>query len=97
MRAEMYLCPLMFRSLRVAQATTITMWDFLEGGDGARMAELVDMYNSSQTQVQVERTSLEWGVPCYTKVRTSYLGASDCHFHRGLEQLLLAFHHRHLN
>lgn len=54
-----------------AQPVTITLWDLLTGGDGVRFQEIVDNFNSSQDRVQVERTTLEWGVPFYTKVRTS--------------------------
>ena len=54
-----------------AQATTITYWNFLGGGDGARMKQLVDGYNASQNKFKIEQTTLPWGVPFYTKVRTS--------------------------
>jgi len=58
-------------SSAVAQPTQITFWNFLGGGDGARMKQLVDGYNSSQNKYKVEQTTLPWGVPFYTKVRTS--------------------------
>lgn len=51
--------------------TTITFWDLLGGGDGARMQQIVDGFNKSQTAFKVQRTTLAWGVPYYTKVRTS--------------------------
>ncbi|WP_420593983.1 extracellular solute-binding protein [Deinococcus sp.] len=56
---------------QASAATTITYWDLLGGGDGARMQQLVDGFNKSQTDYQVKRTTLAWGVPYYTKVRTS--------------------------
>lgn len=51
--------------------TKIVFWNFLGGGDGARMKVLVDGYNKSQSKYQVQGTTLDWGVPFYTKVRTS--------------------------
>ena len=54
-----------------AQPMTIAIWDLLSGGDGVRFQQIVDEFNGSQDRVQVKRTTLEWGVPFYTKVRTS--------------------------
>ncbi|SDI55949.1 extracellular solute-binding protein [Salipiger marinus] len=50
---------------------TVTWWDFLSGGDGVRMKALIDQFNSEHPDIQVQATTLEWGVPFYTKVRTS--------------------------
>jgi multiple sugar transport system substrate-binding protein len=50
---------------------TIALWDLLTGGDGVRFQQIVDDFNASQDRIQVERTTLEWGVPFYTKVPTS--------------------------
>ena len=56
-----------------AQATeTIVWWDFLSGGDGVRMKAMLDEFNKEHAgKVQIEATTLEWGVPFYTKVQTS--------------------------
>ena len=55
-----------------AHATTdIQMWTLLSGGDGARMKQLVDGFNASQSDVKVTTTTLKWGEPFYTKVRTA--------------------------
>ena len=43
--------------------TTITFWDLFNGGDGARMQQLVDGFNKSQSDYKVQRTTLAWGVP----------------------------------
>ena len=51
--------------------TILTFWDLLGGGDGARMQTLVDGFNKSQSDYKIQRTTLAWGVPYYTKVRTS--------------------------
>ena len=56
-----------------AQATeTIVWWDFLSGGDGIRMKAMLDEFNKEHAgKVQIDATTLEWGVPFYTKVQTS--------------------------
>jgi multiple sugar transport system substrate-binding protein len=58
-------------SAQASAQTTLTFWDLLGGGDGVRMKELVDGFNKSQSQYVIKRTTLAWGVPYYTKVRTS--------------------------
>ncbi|MBE9639963.1 extracellular solute-binding protein [Salipiger mangrovisoli] len=50
---------------------TVTWWDFFAGGDGVRMKALIEQFNEEHPDVQIEGTTLEWGVPFYTKVRTS--------------------------
>ena len=57
--------------------TTLNMWDFLSGGDGVRMGEIVDKFNSSQSKIQVKRTTLQWGIPFYTKVRTAIVAGQE--------------------
>ncbi len=49
----------------------VRMWTLLSGGDGARMAELVEQFNSSQREARVVSTTLKWGEPFYTKLITS--------------------------
>lgn len=56
---------------------TLTMWDFLSGGDGVRMGEIVDKFNASQSKIQVKRTTLQWGIPFYTKVQTSIVAGQE--------------------
>ena len=57
----------------VAQAKeTIVWWDFLSGGDGVRMKAMLDEFNKEHAgSVEIQATTLEWGVPFYTKVQTS--------------------------
>ncbi len=51
---------------------TIVWWDFLSGGDGVRMKAMLDEFNKEHAgKVQIDATTLEWGVPFYTKVQTS--------------------------
>jgi multiple sugar transport system substrate-binding protein len=65
--------------LGLAQSQTIdvTMWDFLGGGDGIRMKQLVEDFNASQDRIRVETTTQEWGVPFYTKVRTAIVAGQQ--------------------
>ncbi|UUP18713.1 extracellular solute-binding protein [Nitratireductor thuwali] len=49
----------------------VTWWDFLAGGDGVRMKALIERFNEEHPDIQISGTTLEWGVPYYTKVRTS--------------------------
>ena len=54
----------------VAQQEVI-WWDFLAGGGGVRMKALIDQFNEEHPDINITGTTLEWGVPFYTKVRTS--------------------------
>ncbi len=50
----------------------IVWWDFLGGGDGVRMKSLLEEFNKEHAgKVHIDATTLEWGVPFYTKVQTS--------------------------
>ncbi len=51
---------------------TVVWWDFLGGGDGVRMKQLISEFNEANAgDVTIDATTLEWGVPFYTKVQTS--------------------------
>ena len=51
---------------------TVVWWDFLGGGDGVRMKTLLDQFNAEHADsIEIQATTLEWGVPFYTKVQTS--------------------------
>ncbi|WP_394788142.1 extracellular solute-binding protein [Rhodoferax sp.] len=52
-------------------ATDIKFWTLLSGGDGARLATLVNDFNASQSEYKIVTTTLPWGVPFYTKMRTA--------------------------
>ncbi|MCA1855652.1 extracellular solute-binding protein [Massilia oculi] len=56
---------------RACAQTELRMWTLLGGGDGARMAALVERFNASQREVRVTSTTLAWGEPFYTKLITS--------------------------
>lgn len=51
--------------------TQVTWWDFLSGGDGVRMKAMIDEFNQTHPDIQINPTTLEWGLPFYSKVRTS--------------------------
>lgn len=51
--------------------TEVVWWDFLSGGDGVRMKAMIAAFNESHPDIQIKPTTLDWGVPFYTKVQTS--------------------------
>jgi multiple sugar transport system substrate-binding protein len=56
----------------VAHAKTqVVWWDFLSGGDGVRMRSLISQFNTENPDIEIQPTTLTWGVPFYTKVQTS--------------------------
>lgn len=60
-----------FASLASA-AETVVWWDFLGGGDGVRMKKLIEDFNTENAgKIEIQGTTLDWGVPFYTKVQTS--------------------------
>lgn len=60
-------------SAPMAMATeTVVWWDFLGGGDGVRMKKLIEDFNAANAgKIEIQATTLDWGVPFYTKVQTS--------------------------
>lgn len=58
-------------ALPAAAQQTVTWWDFFAGGDGVRMKALINQFNEEHPDIQINGTTLEWGVPFYTKIRTS--------------------------
>jgi multiple sugar transport system substrate-binding protein len=51
---------------------TVVWWDFLGGGDGVRMKQLISDFNAEhEGKINIDATTLDWGVPFYTKVQTS--------------------------
>lgn len=61
----------MFSTAAMAEETVV-WWDFLGGGDGVRMKQLISEFNDAHSgEITIDATTLEWGVPFYTKVQTS--------------------------
>ena len=51
---------------------TVIWWDFLGGGDGVRMKQLIADFNAAHAgKIKIDATTLEWGTPFYAKVQTS--------------------------
>lgn len=51
---------------------TVTWWDFLAGGDGVRMKQMISDFNKAhEGKITINATTLEWGTPFYSKVQTS--------------------------
>ncbi|MGA7215485.1 MAG: extracellular solute-binding protein [Terrimicrobiaceae bacterium] len=57
--------------LAQAAPTELIFWDFLSGGDGVRMTQIVDEFNKSQQDIRVTKSTLTWGEPFYTKIHTA--------------------------
>ena len=51
---------------------TVVWWDFLGGGDGVRMKKLIEDFNTEHKDaIEIQATTLDWGVPFYSTVQTS--------------------------
>jgi multiple sugar transport system substrate-binding protein len=64
-------------SLGMAQQVTVTLWDFLGGGDGIRMQQMIDEFHASQDRIRIDRTTLPWGTDFYTRVHTAVLAGEQ--------------------
>ncbi|WEZ82347.1 extracellular solute-binding protein [Rhizobium sp. 32-5/1] len=61
----------LFASAAQAQET-VAWWDFLSGGDGVRMKQMITDFNAAhEGKIKIDATTLEWGTPFYSKVQTS--------------------------
>jgi multiple sugar transport system substrate-binding protein len=70
-RAIYCLATCCFSLLTQAAPTEIIFWDFLSGGDGVRMTQIVEEFNKSQQDIRVTKSTLTWGEPFYTKIHTA--------------------------
>ena len=51
---------------------TVVWWDFFGGGDGVRMKQLIADFNKEHAaDIEIQATTLDWGIPFYSKVQTS--------------------------
>lgn len=75
MYARAFWAALMSSAVMVSAAQAqevVEWWDFLGGGDGVRMKELISRFNAEhEGEIEIQATTLEWGTPFYTKVQTS--------------------------
>jgi multiple sugar transport system substrate-binding protein len=59
-------------AFQAAAQETVVWWDFLGGGDGVRMKKLIEDFNAEHAgKIEIQATTLPWGVEFYTKVQTS--------------------------
>ncbi|WP_426302919.1 extracellular solute-binding protein [Arthrobacter sp. R-11] len=52
----------------------VRFWHLLSGGDGIKMAAMIDKVNASQRAFRVTPTVLAWGPPYYTKLAMASVG-----------------------
>jgi multiple sugar transport system substrate-binding protein len=71
MKTAIYSFAWFFSIAAQAAPTPLTYWDFLSGGDGVRMTQIVDEFNKGQNEIHVTKSTLTWGEPFYTKVHTA--------------------------
>jgi multiple sugar transport system substrate-binding protein len=53
---------------------TISFWHLFSGGDGERMAQMLDAFAKSNGDIKVEPVTLTWGPPYYTKLQLAAVG-----------------------
>jgi multiple sugar transport system substrate-binding protein len=59
-------------SFAVQSKEVLVWWDYLTGGDGVRMKQLIADFNAAhEGEIEIQPTTLEWGTPYYTKLQTS--------------------------
>jgi len=53
---------------------TVTFWDLFGGGDGVRMADMLDKFKQEHPELGLQHVTLNWGNPYYTKLSLSTIG-----------------------
>ena len=53
---------------------TVSFWHLFSGGDGERLAVMLDDYAKARTGIEVEPLTLTWGPPYYTKLALAAAG-----------------------
>lgn len=61
-------------SAAASETAQLRFWHLLSGGDGIKMAAMIDSANSSQSTWHVNPTVLAWGAPYYTKLAMASAG-----------------------
>ena len=59
---------LSFFSFNASAVTEIVWWDLYGGGDGAKLQKMVDSFNEQHPDINITKTTLEWGNPFYAKL-----------------------------
>ncbi|MBZ2199384.1 ABC transporter substrate-binding protein [Ruania sp. N2-46] len=57
-----------------SSGTLVRIWDLLGGSDGEIMGEIVDGVREELPHVTIDRTTLAWGAPYYTKLAMASTG-----------------------
>lgn len=72
LRAAVAASALLAAGVAASATETVIWWDFLGGGDGVRMKKMIDDFNAAHAgEIEIKSTTLDWGVPFYSKVQTS--------------------------
>jgi multiple sugar transport system substrate-binding protein len=53
---------------------TVSLWHLFSGGDGERLAAMLDSFAASKAGIEVEPLTLTWGPPYYTKLALAAAG-----------------------
>src|SRR3712207_1732369 len=53
---------------------TVSLWHLFSGGDGERLAAMLDDFGKSDAGIEVEPLTLTWGPPYYTKLALAAAG-----------------------
>jgi multiple sugar transport system substrate-binding protein len=56
------------------KAGTLDYWNLFGGGDGVRMAQMLDTFRKANPQIGLSAVTLAWGNPYYTKLSLATLG-----------------------
>jgi multiple sugar transport system substrate-binding protein len=57
-----------------ASKSTVHFWNLFGGGDGARLSDMESNFVDSNSDLELESTTLTWGAPYYTKLSMSTVG-----------------------
>src|SRR4051794_41260084 len=58
---------------------TVSFWHLFSGGDGERMAQMLDAFGKAHPDIKVEPVTLTWGPPYYTKLQLAAVGRRPPH------------------
>lgn len=58
-------------SFNASAVTEITWWDLYGGGDGEKLQNMVDAFNKDHPEINITKTTQEWGPPFYAKLEMS--------------------------
>ena len=58
-------------SFTASAVTEIVWWDLYGGGDGEKLQNMVDAFNGDHPDINITKTTQEWGPPFYAKLEMS--------------------------